>query len=433
MLARLHRASTHVTDNNHISPDVRHAVDLILSATFSQRQDGGSTKFMFGPPGAPRWAMTSGAELYFARVPMLQAALHLRNVGALFLRTLSIGDVESRVMSYLKDNYGLVAAEAWGQRFVEPYASRLSRDTKARLAEALAASELFSPRDYVTLFPLVSIVVSNEFVSGPFFLVQPKSLSTTQLGHTVDLKPEQFPPFASWNGRVERPTSWLGVRAAAEPAAKRIRNAVLGAIALLPHPRERHMFTGRKMFGGIASLNNGWSFSFGGPCTPALSEDIKITTEDSTWLSLLASKVVDIEESARKQMKALEYYYRAWPLREVERFPVLFMALDAIFGDASQHTRAVADAVNASMGPTYDVARLKLLLRMRASVIHGGAPDVYDSSSYVKYYERYALDPIHDLELVTSKCIQDVVFKGLLASRPHTYAEVVRKEFGVDL
>ncbi len=32
---------------------------------------------------------------------------------------------------------------------------------------------------------------------------------------------------------------------------------------------------------------------------------------------------------------------------------------------------------------------LKLLLKLRASVIHGGAPDVYDSEKYHRYLETY--------------------------------------------
>jgi hypothetical protein len=51
-------------------------------------------------------------------------------------------------------------------------------------------------------------------------------------------------------------------------------------------------------------------------------------------------------------MNALEYFHRAWPLPEVERFPVLFMALDAIFGDASQATASVVAAVGPLMGPS---------------------------------------------------------------------------------
>lgn len=166
---------------------------------------------------------------------------------------------------------------------------------------------------------------------------------------------------------------------------------------------------------------------------PPLAQDIVIGSEDHEWMSILAAKFSDPATKIRKQINALEYYYRAWPLGEVERFPILFMALDAIFGDASQATQAVVDAVGPVMGQAYDSGRLKKLLSLRASVIHGGAPDVYDSSKYFAYYEKYVQDPIYDLELITARCLQSAVFGGTLVSRPHTYADLIKATSGIDI
>lgn len=108
------------------------------------------------------------------------------------------------------------------------------------------------------------------------------------------------------------------------------------------------------------------------------------------------------------------------------------MALDGMFSSAQAHTQAVVDAVAKTLGPTYDVARLKLLLKMRAAVIHGGAPDVYDSSHYVRYYETYSQNPVFDLELICARCLQEVVFDGKLVSKPHTHAQLLKERLGVD-
>jgi hypothetical protein len=54
-------------------------------------------------------------------------------------------------------------------------------------------------------------------------------------------------------------------------------------------------------------------------------------------MELLSTKLGEETDEAR-ELNALEYFYRAWPLSDAERF-LLFMALDALFSNAAQHTR----------------------------------------------------------------------------------------------
>jgi hypothetical protein len=408
-------------------------VDMLLQAAFHHRQ-GVSRRhaFLFGPPGMPSALFKKGAEVFYSNAGLAKAALLLREGGARYLRSLPIGEIEGELTGFVAKAYWALAPHVWGQVFDGSYATRIPSAVRDELAKLLASSQLFSPKEFVTVYPLVPIVVDSRFDSPPFFLTSANSLSTGMVGVDNVLIPAQFPPIATWKGRVERPESWLGIRSPAETSAKRMRNAVLGAIALLPHPLERHMFSGRQMFGGSASFHASVSFSFGRPCTPALSENLTIEATDAPWLDLLASKVIDSSTPVRRQIRALEYFYRAWPLPEVERFPVLFMALDAVFGDASQHTQAVVDSIGASIGAGYDVKRLKLLMKLRAAVIHGGAPDVYDSSNYAKYFEDYEQDPVKDLERIVARCLQAVVFEGKQASRRHTYADLLKAKLGYE-
>lgn len=409
-------------------------VDLLLQAAFSRRQDASRRHaFMFGPPGTPSALFSMGAEVFYSDVALAKTALALREGGALYLRSLPIDEIEGELTGFLAKAYWLLVKHVWGQTFDGSYATRIPATVRDEFAKLLAASQLFSPLDFVTVYPLVPIVIKSNFQSEPFFLTSANSLSTDLVGTADVLVPSQFPPLANWKGRIERPQSWLGVRSPSETSAKRIRNVVLGAIALLPHPLERHSFSGRQMFGGAASFRRSTGFSFGKPCTPALSEDLAIEAADAPWLEVLASKVLDSSLVTRRQMRALEYFYRAWPLPEVERFPVLFMALDAVFGDASQHTQAVVDAIGANIGAGYDVKRLKILMKLRAAVIHGGAPDVYDSSNYATYFESYEQDPVRDLERIVARCLQAVVFEGKQAPRKHTYADLLKEKLGYEV
>ncbi|MFM2151454.1 MAG: hypothetical protein RLZZ187_3760 [Pseudomonadota bacterium] len=405
-------------------PDIVSAVELLLAATFPTRQDGWGSQFLFGRwPGAPMWERNVGAAVFYTRVGLLEAALHVRSVGPNFLRSLSMQELQSNLTDFLAEHYSLIADEAWLRRDNVPYAQFLSPRAKASLATALAQSAIFKPDDQTALFPLVPVRVAADFKADPFFLIEPRSLGPDVLQAEPPwgdgLHSDRFPPWPDWVGRTWQPGAWLGTHSPTISRALRMRSAVLGALALLPHPRQRYLFSGREMFGGWAVAGVSWisSISTEGH-TPPLMHNLVVDAEDHAWLALLADKLESPANEARKHINALEYFYRAWPLPEVERFPVLFMALDAIFGDASRATAAIVDAVSPLVGPSYDATRLRRLLGLRAAVIHGGAPEVYDSRSYAAYFREFMEDPVRDLEAITARCLSQVIFGRAQRTKP---------------
>lgn len=409
------------------------ATELLLASMFRHRHPNRRRhSFMFNSPGAPMFFGGMGTEINYDDRLLLQAALYLRKRGSSHLRSLSIGRLEGILKGFVSDSYYLVADEAFLSSFDCSYADWLSPEAKARLATALAASSLFIEPREITLFPLVPITVEAGYNSSSFFIGAPADLAA-QLGPVQmagTLVPDSFPPVSDWEHRRHTPNSWLGVRAPTLDAALQMRAAILGAAALLPHHMERYTFSGREMFGGYTAFANGWSISIGGPHTPALMTNLVIGTADHAWLTVLAEKIASPRKADKRQIRALEYYYRAWAPDAVKRFPTLFAALDAIFGDAGKATQAVVDAVGPVMGSEYTSERIRLMLGLRASVIHGGAPNVYESSKYEDYYEAYLMDPTRDLELIVARCLQTVIFPGTMSERPHTYAELILGETG---
>jgi hypothetical protein len=63
-------------------------------------------------------------------------------------------------------------------------------------------------------------------------------------------------------------------------------------------------------------------------------------------------------------------------------------------------------------------------MSLRASVIHGGAPDVHDGGKYQKYYADYGADPIVDVEIIAAQCLRAVIFESLLQERPDLREEM---------
>jgi hypothetical protein len=405
------------------------AVELLLASISKRRNDGLMSSFFFGKPGAPHWDRRMGVEIYYRPNKLIRAALFVRQNGPGYLRFLSIDDIRSMLQNFVVENYWYLR-DTFLKQFDGSYAANVSPAVKAELAEALALSEIFQPRNELTLFPIATVNVKGGFNSEPFFLIKPADLREAPFLPTGvgpdDIQADQFPPLLDFKGRRERPSAWLGVRSPVVQASKKMKSAILGAIALTPLPAYRFMFTGRKVFGGLSTITEGGiSVAFGEPHTPPLSDDIVIDVVDHAWLAILASKLGAVERSVRRQLSALEYFYRAWELDPSERFPILCMALDAIFGDVSHATQAVIESVRSVLGPQIEEQRLRQLMELRASVIHGGAPDVYDSRKYARYYDEYEADPIHDLELVVANCLRRSIFGEAMNEQADPNAAIV--------
>lgn len=374
----------------------------------------------------------TGTEVNFDGAALLQCALFVQKHGSPHLRGLPVGQVESDLLNFVMESYHLLAPETFLRSFSGSYADSISTAAKASFTAAFATSRFFVAPRLSAVFPLVPITVSENYFSAPFFLSAPGGLAIA-LGAdaaSFDIVEDTFPPVAEWSGRREPTGSWLGVRAPSLDSARKVRNVVLGSVALLPHQQERYTFSGRRMFGGHLTLSDRYSLSFGDAHTPALMTNLVIRAADRPWLDELARKLATPSKEDRKHLKALTYFYRAWAPDPVKRFPTLFAAIDAIFGDAGQATQAVVDAVGPVMGTEYTGERIRLMLGLRASVVHGGAPDVYESSKYQTYYRTYGKDAVKDMELIVARCLQQVIFPGKMTERPHNHAEAILRETG---
>lgn len=404
------------------------AVERILSAIYSQG-DTLLSSFMFGRPGAPAWDRRLGTEIFVRRKEFTRALLFVRQNGAPDLRAISISDLWSMVTTFITENFWYICAGEFSRRSDQSYASQIDPTNKVALATALAASPLFKPVATLTLYPIQSIRVTDKFESRRFFLLNAADLTTDQLPKGIrenDLDPARFPPFIRWEGPRPTTTTWLGVRASTLQVSDKLAAAILGAVALTPLPAYRYMFSGRKVFGGRCTITDTCSVSGRDePHTPPMMSDIVLTQMDHPWLTRLEGLLETTDRHSRSQVRALEYFYRAWFLDPRERFPWLCMALDSLVGVSNGHTSAAVKFVKNAIGTAVEDDRLRLLMRVRGAVIHGAAPDVYDSENYEQYYVDYGADPIRDLELVVAKCLRETVFAATLKVHEDPNAEIV--------
>lgn len=405
----------------------RQAIEILLRSISMKDGGGGlSARFYFGHIGAPLFERRMGTEIFFDPKAFTEATLFVRQHGPSHLRQMDVGALQGLLQKFIIDHFWPIGEQVMFNDIQGNLAETVSWQVKNVLAGHLAASAVFTPEIGITLYPLAPVVVQEDFDGAAFSFLRPASLTHAWLGiHPSNpLFPDRFSCVSQERGR-ELVTAWLGVRAPTFEMAEKRKAVILGALALTLPRHERKMFSGRHNFGGHCTLTpSGATESFGDPSVPPLMYDAIIETCDHPWLARLCEKLASEDGTDVRHCRALEYFYRAWPLKPNESFSHIFMAMDSIFGDASRATQAVIEAATKHGTETLPYERLKLLLSLRATVIHGGAPDVHDSGKYHKYYAAYGADPIADVETIAAQCFRAVIFEGLLQERPDRRQEM---------
>lgn len=408
----------------------RRTIDLLFAAITLEMGEGGQfCSFLFGPPGSSIHNRRMGIDIYFHDPAMTQAVLYVRKQGPVYLRTLPIDSIRSALSTFVTENFWYLADECFGKGFPGTFAENLSESVKEKMADVLAGDAIFNPVPQLFLFPLVAIKVETDFDSDAFFLVNSDGLVARRLPPNIsegEIISQQFPPIRNWEGRKERPQSWLGIRAVTKDGAEAMKAIVLGALALTPLQSYRHMFSGRTVFGGRCGIARSITTNFSDAHTPPIMHDIVITDADTQWLSILADKIIQNQKTVLREMRALRYFYRAWFLPPSERFPWLCMSLDAVFGEAGSVAKAIIDSVRTTVGPHVEDSRLRKLMDLRAAALHGGAPDIYESSKFDDYYVAYLVDPVKDLELIVGFCLRARIFDSKLVEHVDPNEQVIK-------
>lgn len=412
-------------------------VTRILGALYS---DGSQrlTSFFYGDPGASRSERRLGAEIFVREHEFIDALLFLRQNGASFLKDISVDDLWSMTTTFVKDHYAYIVAGRSRPASGLSLAQQVSPVGLAAMAQALKHSTLFNPELDITLYPLSLVKVSEPFLSRHFGLTMSDGLAAALESfrrRISGLLPAQFPPFSDVLGMSKPTANWLCVSAPVPLVAHKYARAILGALALTTVRKERYLQTGRSIQGGYCTIfATNLSCSPGtDPMTPRMPSDIHVTQQDHPWLRVLSALFDSPQRTRRSRVRALEYFYRAWFDDPRERFPAMCMALDSLIAATSRHTDAAVKFIRTTITESIDEDRLRLLLKLRGAVVHGAAPDVYESEHYEAYYSRYGEDPICDLDLLVARCLREGVFGGRLVVHPDPYADQIKQRQALGL
>ncbi|MGE0288553.1 MAG: hypothetical protein AB7I42_19150 [Bradyrhizobium sp.] len=414
-------------DNDTTEATCRQAIEYLLRSISMKDGGGGlSCRFLFGHIGVSLFERHLGTEIFYEAKELTEATLFVRQHGPAHLRQMEVRALQSLLQRFIMDHFWPIGERVMFQDVEGNLADVVSRQVKNVLAGHLLASPIFTPEIRLTLYPLVPVSVQEDFDGPEFSFLRPASLTHAWLGvhPSIPLSPGHFSCVSIDRSR-EPVAAWLGVRAPNFEMAEKRKAAILGALALTLPRHERKMFSGRHNFGGRCTFaRSGVTESFGDPSMPPLMHNATIKAYDQPWLARLGEKLASGDNTDAKHCRSLEYFYRAWPLKPNESFPHIFMAMDSILGDPGRATQAIVEAATKHGLQTFPYERLRLLMSLRATVIHGGAPDVHDAAKYQKYYADYGADPIVDVEMIAAQCLRAVIFEGLLQERPDRHKDM---------
>lgn len=376
-----------------------------------------------------------GDQILFDHDCLFDAALFTRANAADHVQSLSIASVISLLVRCARDiieeNPGMLLVASPG----EPLFQSMDASLRSIVSDQMRSSSLFAAHAKLFLYPVDAINVLNEFECDRFFIASPRDLPK-HLNEWYDedeLATDSHPP-TPMGKRGNSPTTsaWIGVNAPLSEVSLRVRNTILGAIALLPHWLERYQFTLGSPPSGHMTFDKQAIYHSGDMAAPPVSERINISDNDLPWLNLVHRLVDPRDKADRKAALSLQYFYRAWTKEAANRVSPLCSALDALFGDQNAATKAMIDAVGNHFGSALDETRAKRLTKLRAHVLHGGAPNIYEASVYQRYVADYRRDPVTDLEIVTARCLRHHIFHDVMGERPHTYEDFLLAYGGED-
>jgi hypothetical protein len=411
-------------------PEIRDAV-IRSFAAYHRDQDGTRLAEQVSPVQLKsKWDFARiRSTIFLDTVAISDVAYCVRLVGPDYLSALSISQITSLLRDIVRENYWRVARD-WttnkGGHLVledadiDPVCSHFSQ-------------AIVSPPTIRFLFPLTSLKVDRAFEFGSWSLFPPSELTRIlpSLARLDRLRTDQMPLFAEEGVKGKPVNCWLVISSPAKEHAQKLKRIVLGAIALCPLRRDRHLFSLRANSDGYCYISDGVSTASSPAHMPPI-EDVLLELNDFSWLHALSKILESSEKVDLRKRNALEYYYNAWFLTEPERCAIFFSALEAIFGaDNGISTQGLREGIVKALPSIKDGERLKTITDLRNSIVHGGAPDAYSSKNYRKYYSKYKYDILDDIEIIAERCLKTTIFGGLFREQPDPHAEIISKFQGL--
>lgn len=387
-----------------------------------------------GPPGGRWFFMVPGAsiglELYidfdrlreatlaaFRQFPATLSGLQIDDVSGLIKKCLLDSMKETQIAGRIFD-----AMLQGGYHQARPLAEVVGDLELMRLANLLQEELSRMPATSLYLRPVWGWCAPASPIVRESLIWVPGRHDLNALAQFIGLKDAHLvngvcPPLARWDGRklpLDIMDSWIGVCASTDVSGAAGLQRIRGALSLaLPTNRSR-VFSGATLERWEFRLRHDGRVTIGMPeaLVPPLLSSPQMTDEHFAFLQAV---LVDQANNQRLQV-ALEYVAAGWEPKGRLGFLHNAIAFDALYGDSGVGVRKSIQAgiVKGAANFTEISDRAQLLYRIRNALIHGDVASIEACPEYLKYIERYEIDPASDQVRILQSCVHAAV--GRLAS-----------------
>jgi hypothetical protein len=213
-------------------------------------------------------------------------------------------------------------------------------------------------------------------------------------------------------------TTYLGVKARGIERATDNASIFLGSLFLCMFSETQFSHVMADPVEGILTFDEGLTFHSSRKHIPFLSNPIRLVPDDRKWIkkieTVLAGKVTD-----RKLNRSLRWLHSAWFAFGAERFTLICQAIDALTPSSADAMGAKCNWIHQNLSEDLCIKPIELLFKkIRSDVVHGDAPSLVESKSYVEFISTYGVDPMTAAVEVARKLIIDK-FIPEMVSRPH--------------
>ena len=264
-------------------------------------------------------------------------------------------------------------------------------------------------------FPLSRVSVESRYDGNNFYVVSGDDIGSQNPESILERRKAK-----------QAISAWIGCSAAFSENAQKTKRIVLGAMSLKLPQIERTQKTIASPADGFVT-HNPLSWSTSREHMPPIGYDI-IIGNDHYWLSQIDDLLSAPGKSCRRLRKAIEYFYLGWFLEPNERLAFNFLTLDALFGQGQGRTgEKLKVGISSTLNQIIDKDRFEQIMSLRGQFMHGGSPDIYDSSNYEFYIRNYKCDPIIDVEYLAASSLRRLVFGADFMMQPNPYETDIQK------
>jgi hypothetical protein len=359
--------------------------------------------------------MSWGLPIYLDTSRLSKAAILLRSLNAKTFGSIPFGQTLSYIDGLFCSHISKFLNARAPHNVDVHYLELIVGDKLSDFNKFAVDQILKGPAVKTNSFPLCQIRVDDSYHGTEFYLVGDGDLD---IGKLEDI--------ANVSSRMKI-SAWIGCSAPFDELTHKIKRVALGAIALrLSHVNRTQKTIAIAPTGFLNHNDLSWSSSI--EHVPPIGDEIVIGTAEHWWLAKIDEILGSAEKVTRRLRKALEYHYFGWFRSDNERVPFNFMSLDAIFGQGNEPSgvklkRGILNTLDMNL----DETRLDDIFLIRNQFIHGGCPDIFDSSLYESYLKKYNCDPTIDIDYLTASCLRKSTFGTQFEMQPITQEKILNQ------